>query len=224
MAAEHSVNGVDFDFREVRNTDAVIKMGSAHLSRANIYATTMTVLQTANLVLIPCSPDDGADFIDLERDPEVMHFLNGGAVEHENVDSINVTFLMPRGTEPYVWTARRKADSVFVGWFCLFPESENLAELGFRLLRQHWGKGLASEGAAALVSWGFNIAGYDKVVACTMTVNQGSRRVMEKIGMKHARTVPLNAGNLPGSEHGEVWYEATRAKWEDNHLRPSPGA
>ena len=121
--------------------------------------TEMPVLQTANLILSPCSPDDGADFIDLERDPDVMHFLNGGAVDHENIDPNNVTFLMPRGKEPYVWTARRKENGEFVGWFCLFPENEKLAEIGYRLRRQDWGQGLASEGAAALVSWGFNIAG-----------------------------------------------------------------
>lgn len=183
----------------------------------------MAVLQTANLVLSPCSPDDGADFIDLERDPEVMHFLNGGAVDHENTDPDTADFLMPRGTESYVWTARRKENGGFVGWFCLYPESEKLAEIGYRLRRQDWGQGLASEGAAALVSWGFNTASYDKVVACTMAVNQGSRRVMEKIGMEHARTVPSHPGNLPGSEHGEVWYEVTRADWVGNPTRSSPG-
>lgn len=181
-----------------------------------IYTTNMAVLQTDNLVLSPCTPDDAADFVDLERDPEVMHFLNGGAVDHENIDPDNVTFLMPRGKDPYVWTARRKANGDFVGWFCLFPESKDLAEIGYRLRRQEWGQGFASEGAAALVGWGFNIAGYNKVVACTLAVNQGSRRVMEKIGMKHTRTVPLDRGKLPGSEHGEVWYELTRARWAGN--------
>lgn len=183
----------------------------------------MTKLHTANLVISPCSPDDGADFIDLERDPEVMYFLNGGAVDHENIDPNNATFLMPRGKESYVWTARRKENGEFVGWFCLFPESEKLAEIGYRLRRQDWGQGLASEGAAALVSWGFNIAGYEKVVACTMAVNQGSRRVMEKIGLKHTQTVSLNPGNLPGSEHGEVWYEVTRAEWAGKQTRSSSG-
>jgi hypothetical protein len=67
----------------------------------------MAVLQTTRLTLSPCSPSDRADFIDLELDPEVMRFLNGGhAVDHARIDP-NATFLMPRGTEPYVWTARR---------------------------------------------------------------------------------------------------------------------
>ena len=85
----------------------------------------MAVLQTAHLTLSPCCPADAFDFIDLERDPEVMYFLNGGAVDHDNIEP-NATFLMPRGTEPYVWTARRTTDRAFVGWFCLWPESTTL--------------------------------------------------------------------------------------------------
>jgi hypothetical protein len=47
----------------------------------------MTILQTARMTLSPCCPRDRADFIDLERDPEVMRYLNGGhAVDQENID------------------------------------------------------------------------------------------------------------------------------------------
>lgn len=174
----------------------------------------MPVLQTMRLTLSPCRPSDRADFIALELDPEVMRFLNGGhAVDHDKVDP-NPTFLMPRGTEPYVWTARRTGNGAFVGWFCLWRDSDTLAELGYRLRRLDWGQGLASEGAAALIGWGFSNGGYDKIVATTMAVNQASRRVMEKIGMKYARTVPGDFPDpIPGSEHGEVWYELTRAGW-----------
>ena len=173
----------------------------------------MSVLQTTHLTLVPCCPTDGADFIDLELDPEVMRYLNGGhAVDHEHIDP-NATFLMPRGTEPYVWTARRTANGAFVGWFCLSPESQTLAELGYRLRRMDWGQGLATEGASALINWGFGSCGYEKIVACTMAVNNGSRRVMEKIGMKYARTVSVDAAPFPGTEYGEVWYELTRSGW-----------
>lgn len=174
----------------------------------------VAVLQTKHLTLSPCSPRDRADFIDLELDPEVMRFLNGGhAVDHERIDP-NATFLMPRGTEPHVWTARRTGTGAFVGWFCLWPESETLAELGYRLRRLDWGQGLASEGALALMNWGFESGGYAKITATTMAVNHASRRVMEKIGMEHARTVPFDtAVPIPGSEHGEVWYEVMRSGW-----------
>lgn len=172
------------------------------------------MLQTKTLTLSRCCPDDRADFIGLELDPEVMLFLNGGhAIDHEQSEPAT-SFLMPRGTEPYVWTARRRANGAFVGWFCLWPESETLAELGYRLRRTDWGQGLASEGASALVGWGFQNGGYDRIVATTMAVNHASRRVMEKIGMSYARTVYVDFPDpVPGSEHGEVWYELTRSGW-----------
>jgi RimJ/RimL family protein N-acetyltransferase len=168
-------------------------------------------LHTQHLTLAPCRPADREDFIALERDPEVMRFLNGGkAVEGDAVDP-DATYLMPRGEEPHVWTARHRHTGAFVGWFCLWPEGEGLAELGYRLRRSEWGQGLASEGAAALIDWGFGSAGYDRIVATTMTVNHASRRVMEKLGMRHTRTeFPEWPDPIEGSDEGEVWYERTR--------------
>ena len=47
-----------------------------------------------------------------------------------------------------------------------------------------------------------------------MAVNHASRRVMEKIGMKYARTVSVDWPDpIPGSEHGDVWYAVTRSEW-----------
>lgn len=174
----------------------------------------MTRLHTQRLTLAPCQPQDRADFIALERDPEVMRFLNGGRVlDPERVDP-DADYLMPRGSEPHVWTARLNADDSFLGWFCLWPDAESEAELGYRLRRDAWGKGLASEGAMALVDWGFSEAGYDRITASTMAVNKASRRVMEKIGLRYSRTEhPPWPYPIAGAEHGEVWYEASRASW-----------
>ncbi|PPJ46912.1 N-acetyltransferase [Rhizobium sp. KAs_5_22] len=175
----------------------------------------MVVLTTDRLTLRPCRPDDRDDFVGLEHDPEVMRFLNGGYAVDRGQVAGNADFLMPNGTEPHVWTARRLENDAFVGWFCLWPESEVLAELGYRLRQADWGQGLASEGAAALVDWGFGNGGYDKIVATTMAVNHGSRRVMEKIGMRHARTIhAAGLDAIAGSEHGEVWYEMPRSRWD----------
>ncbi|MCA2377512.1 GNAT family N-acetyltransferase [Agrobacterium sp. 22-211-1] len=174
----------------------------------------MVLLQTMDLTLNPCRPSDLQDFIDLELDPEVMRFLHGGAVDRAKIAPENATFLMPGGTEPYVWTARRTNNGAFVGWFCLFPESKTLAEIGYRLRRLDWGQGLASQGAAALIDWGFGGGGYERIVASTMAVNLGSRRVMEKLGMIHVHTDYFDWPDpIPGSEHGEVRYELGRSRW-----------
>jgi RimJ/RimL family protein N-acetyltransferase len=172
-------------------------------------------LQTSSLKLGLCCLDDAADFMELERDPEVMRFLNGGrAVDHTR-EHPDATFLMPRGTENYVWTARRSSNCAFVGWFCLWPENETVAELGYRLRRKEWGQGLASEGAAALVNWAFRNRNYNKIFASTGTVNHASRRVLEKVGMSYVRTINVDWPKpFPGSEHGEVEYEIVRRNWK----------
>jgi RimJ/RimL family protein N-acetyltransferase len=166
------------------------------------------------MTLSPCAPRDRTDFMELELDPEVMRYLNGGhAVDHAQSNS-HATFLMPRGTEDYVWTARHITNGAFVGWFCLWPESERVAELGYRLRQMDWGQGLASEGASALVDWGFKSGLYDRIFASTMAVNFGSCRVLEKIGMTYARTVYDEWPDpIEGSEHGEVKYEVMRSGW-----------
>jgi RimJ/RimL family protein N-acetyltransferase len=174
----------------------------------------LALLQTVNLTLRPCCSSDRADFIALERDTEVMRFLNGGkAVDQEQSDP-DAMFLMPRGTEPYVWTARHKTNDSFVGWFCLWPASETVGELGYRLSRQHWGQGFATEGTAALINWGFCHGGYDRIFASTLVGNHASRRVLEKIGMHYARRVDFNWPQpFPGSEEGEVEYVVMRTEW-----------
>ena len=174
----------------------------------------MTLLQTKRLTLSPCCPSYREDFIALEQDPEVMRFLNGRrSIDPDRVDP-DASFLMPRGTETHVWTARQTASGAFVGWFCLWPDRERVAELGYRLRRADWGQGFASEGATALVNWGFDSGAYDKIFASTMAVNHASRRVLEKIGMAHARTVhPDWPDPIPESDQGEAEYEVTRTGW-----------
>ena len=76
----------------------------------------------------------------------------------------------------------------FAGWWCLSLEGPGLAELGYRLHRHAWGRGLASEGAAALIDHGFGTVGLERIIAETMAVNAGSRGVMSRCGLRHART------------------------------------
>jgi RimJ/RimL family protein N-acetyltransferase len=144
-----------------------------------------------------------------------MRFLNGGhPVDHEQSHP-QATFLMPRGTETCVWTARRTSNRAFVGWYCLWPASEKVAELGYRLRRMDWGQGLATEGVSAIVNWGFAIGEYDKIFASTMAVNHASRRVLEKAGLNYTRTIHADCPDpIPGSEHGEVEYELLRSGWK----------
>ena len=107
-------------------------------------------------------------------------------------------------------------DAGFVGWWCLTPAPEDPgdAELGYRLRRDAWGHGYATEGALALLAHGFDAVGLAHVWAQTMAVNRASRAVMERIGLEFERTwVGEWNEPLPGWEQGEVAYGLTREQW-----------
>jgi RimJ/RimL family protein N-acetyltransferase len=73
------------------------------------------------------------------------------------------------------------------------------------LLPRHWRKGLASEGARALIRYGFDEIGLDRIIAQTMTVNARSRAVIERIGLTYVRTFPTSStALLEGVDAGGV--------------------
>ena len=87
-------------------------------------------------------------------------------------------------------------------------------ELGYRLRRSAWGRGLATEGSVALVRAAFTDLGAARVVAETMAVHLASRRVMEKAGLRLVRTFHQDwPYPIPGDEQGDVEYAVTRTEW-----------
>jgi len=84
------------------------------------------------------------------------------------------------------------------------------------LLRRHWRKGLASEGARELLRYAFEDMGLARVFAETMAVNEASRATMRSIGMTFTRAFEFaGAGEvIPGSEFGEVEYAIARHEWQ----------
>jgi RimJ/RimL family protein N-acetyltransferase len=144
-----------------------------------------------------------------------MRFLNGDQPTPNDGVVEDAGYLTPRGGEDDVWAAVETRSGAFVGWFSLRRVSEGVGELGYRLRRDAWGRGLASEGASALVMRGFAATGFDRIVATTMAIHAASRRVLEKAGLVYARTVyPRWRNPLAGSELGEVEYEIAREEWE----------
>ena len=88
------------------------------------------------------------------------------------------------------------------------------AELGSRLLRRYWRKGLASEGARELVRHGFEDLVLTRIFAETMTVNAASRATMTAVGLQHVRTFHTHWDEpISGSELGEVEYAISREQW-----------
>lgn len=101
-------------------------------------------------------------------------------------------FLTPRGGEPEVMATIERGTGAFIGWFVLFDGDKvnglKTAELGYRLGRESWSYGFTTEGARALVVHAFDSFEFDQIIAKPMASDLGSRRVLEKLGFKHAKT------------------------------------
>jgi RimJ/RimL family protein N-acetyltransferase len=179
-------------------------------------------LETERLILRQFTPDDVGLLVELDGDPAVMRYLTGGkATPLEEIrDDILPWFIhyYDRYEGYGFWAAIEKATGDFLGWFHFRPLPESPMdepELGYRLRQAAWGKGYGTEGSRALIDKGFQELGVQRVIASTMSVNTGSRRVMEKCGMTLVRTFFMEWPEvIEGSEHGDVEYAITREEWE----------
>ncbi|GAB3329942.1 GNAT family N-acetyltransferase [Micromonospora halotolerans] len=164
------------------------------------------ILRTDRLLLVPLADRHLEWEVQLDADPQVLRYLVGRARSRDEVIASHAQRMALAG----------KVDGL--GYWMAFgahgpdqPDDPTVAELGYRLLRRHWRKGLASEASRALLRHAFDTVGQNRVIAQTMAVNTGSRRVMEAVGMRYVRTYfPDLDDPLPGADLGEVEYEMTR--------------
>jgi RimJ/RimL family protein N-acetyltransferase len=188
-------------------------------------------LETERLVLRQFTEDDVDNLVELDSDPDVMRFINGGrpTPRQEIENDVLPWYLDYHERFPGYgfWAAVEKSTGRFVGWFHFRPaegaQSDEI-ELGYRLRRSAWGKGYATEGSRALIDKGFAEFGVQRVVASTMVVNVASRRVMEKAGLKFVRTFHAPwPDKIEGDEEGDVEYALLRSEWERDRPRaPRP--
>jgi RimJ/RimL family protein N-acetyltransferase len=170
--------------------------------------------ETDRLLFRPLSLDHVDDLVALDSDPEVMRYLNGGRpTPRQEVEEVVRTWLGHR------WAAVEKSTNEFVGWFSLRPSGVGEYELGYRLRREAWGNGLATEGSRALLARAFARLEARRVWAQTMTVNAPSRRVLERCGLRYVRTFHgVWPEPIEGTELGDVEYEVLRSDWENSSI------
>ena len=169
---------------------------------------TAAVLRTERLVMRGWAEADRAPFAEMNADPEVMeHFPSTMTRDASDafVDRIEQHFA-ERGYG--LWVV--EADGEFLGFTGLqvprfqvdwMDEREQpVLEVGWRLRRSVWGRGYATEAAAAALEFAFGQLGRGEVVSFTVVGNLRSRAVMERVGMRHLTDYdhPIDGGpSLP---------------------------
>jgi RimJ/RimL family protein N-acetyltransferase len=177
-------------------------------------------IETPRLLLRDWTDADAEPFAVLNADPRVMEFFPK-ALDRAESDTQMAHIRERIATDGLgYYAAEMKETGAFIGF--VGPGRPNLdapfmpaIEIGWRLARESWGNGYATEAAGAVVDHAFGSLGLDALVSYTTEWNRRSRRVMEKIGMTRDPRDDFMHPNLPAGHKlaPHVLYRIDRAAW-----------
>lgn len=144
------------------------------------------VLTTPRLILRTFRRDDLPLYAELNADPEVVEFLGGAPLSRQYSDEIAEWAQELYETERIgLLAVERREDNTFLG-MCGVHHQESYPdelEVGWRLARQHWGNGYATEAATAWLDYAFGPLDAPRVISTTDRPNVRSLAVMQRLGM-----------------------------------------
>jgi len=144
--------------------------------------------ETPRLLLRAWRETDRAPFREMNADAQVMRYFPS-VLTAEETDALLEGFRLHFEQHGFgLWAVALKETNEFAGFIGLaVPAFEAhftpCVEIGWRLAARFWNRGLATEGAAAVLAFAHNNLGLEQIVSFTVVENSASRRVMEKIGM-----------------------------------------
>lgn len=150
----------------------------------------MEILRTARLSLRSWREDDIDQFVRLNADPAVYEYLPGPLSRQQAFEFAAMQNAMYERHGTCYFAAALHGSEVLLGFVGLKHQAFDQPfapcfELGWRLGSTHWGQGYATEGARACIAFGFDKLGLEEIVSFTVPENMRSRRVMERLGMRH---------------------------------------
>ncbi|MBX2835637.1 MAG: GNAT family N-acetyltransferase [Gammaproteobacteria bacterium] len=176
-------------------------------------------LHTERLILRQWKDEDRPHFFSLNNDSEVMRYFPRYFTLKESNSYINDNAKAIEETGWGSWAVEIKNTGDFIGFVGLsrpapWHPCAGSVEIGWRLARQFWGKGYATEAAHRAMEHGFITIGFQEIVSFTAVCNQPSIRVMKKLGMAKDPTgfdhprIALESDLRP-----HVVYRLTKQQW-----------
>ena len=171
-------------------------------------------IETERLILRELVAEDIHGMFALDSDPEVMKYI---LVEpHTKIEqSVAVIEMVRKQYEENGigrWAVVLKDTNEFIGWGGLklvktkINGHTDFYDLGYRLLRKHWGKGYATEISIAMLDYGFNKMNLQDICAYALQEHTNSRKVLEKVGLKFIE-------NFEEDGVKDAWYKITREEY-----------
>lgn len=158
------------------------------------------MIETERLILRQWEESDYLPFIGMGFDPEVMKYFPKCLTQEESINFIKAVTSIIDENKWGFWAVELKESQEFIGFIGLLNQPIQFdfspcIEIGWRLAKDFWGQGYATEGAKAALEYAFNTLNLDKVVSFTPSVNKPSESVMKKLGMQKVKE--FNHPKLP---------------------------
>ena len=161
-----------------------------------------TVLETDRLILRVFVMDDLEEFFRMMSDPDITRYTGGGVktLEEARTRLEERVFADYRKHGYGRWVVVYKATGEVIGFAGLkYLDDVGEVDLGFRLFKQHWGKGLATEASRAILAHGFAKLQLKCIVGIVDKENKASIRVLEKVGFTFKKFTTY-------MDHEVAWY------------------
>ena len=146
------------------------------------------VIETERLVMRGWAERDFDGYAASNADPVVQRFLGGPQDRKQSWRSfaVQIGHWHLRGYGQ--WALERRADGCLIGRAGLWcPEGWFGVEVGWKLHRDAWGHGYATEAAVASLGWAWRNVDVDRIISVIHPENVASLRVAERVGMYHLR-------------------------------------
>lgn len=177
------------------------------------------MIETERLIMRSWRNEDIAPFQRICSDPEVMATL--GPPLDMSAAAARIGWMRAHEAEHghCFWALERRDDARLIGWCGVIRGDmepvANKVEIGWRLARDCWGFGLASEAARGAVAWSFTTLPDDAIWAITWQGNVRSRAVMDRLGMQYRSDLDFDHPKLAEKDplRPHVTYALSRTAW-----------
>jgi RimJ/RimL family protein N-acetyltransferase len=157
---------------------------------------TNQVLQTERLILRRFTADDAEEYFPLVSDPEILRYAGGLPVKSIDETRQMLLKLPIRDYELHGYgrmACIEKSSGRLIGFSGIkYLPGLQETDVGYRFLKDCWGKGYATEGARPLMREGIREHGLKRIIGLAESANAASTHVLEKLGLVFERTIMLD--------------------------------
>lgn len=148
--------------------------------------------ETERFILREILPRDLNGMYELDSEPEVHKYLGNNPVKSKEESETIIQMVRQQYIDNGIgrWAIEDKETKEFVGWVGLkllkyeVNKLTNIHDIGYRLIKKHWGKGIASETAIVALKYAFETLQLEEIYASAHIENQASNKILQKLGLK----------------------------------------